>query len=83
MKTFEFIENNLDAFKDFVRIGIIPTTVMTHYQIFCVYRSAENIPAKMNRLYFTSDICKVSPIVVRKALRTMNAYIPKYLKQHV
>lgn len=83
MKTYEFIESNLDAFKDFVRIGIVPTTVMTQYQVFCVYRSADNITAKMNRLYFTADICKVSPIVVRKALRAMNTYIPKHLKQHV
>lgn len=81
MRAFEFIEKNMDAFHDFVRIGVIPTTFLSHYNIFCIYKSSANIKSQTNRIYFTADVAKVSPTTVRNALRAMNKHVSKFVKK--
>lgn len=78
MTTYECIDKNIESFKDLVRIGIVSTTVLSYYNIYCVYRSASNIESRMNRLYFAADVCKVTPGIVRNAIRMMNLRVSDY-----
>lgn len=72
MTVYDFLDKNLESLKDFIKIGAVSPTWMHYYNIFCVYRNSTNIKSKMNRLYFTSEVCKVSTQTVRIALQCMN-----------
>lgn len=76
IKVYEYLDNNLESFKNLVKLGFVSPKYLQYYNIFCVYRSAENIKSRMNRLYFTSDVCKINPQTVRTALKLMRSELP-------
>lgn len=77
MKTFEYIEKNIDVVRTLIKTGVVPSSYINYYNIYCVYRSSTNLKNRMDRYNFVSDIVKTSTLTVIKAVKTMEAIIPK------
>lgn len=77
MKTFEFIEKNLDIVRTLIRTGVVPSSYINYYNIYCVYRNSGNLNSRMARYNFTADVAKTSTLTVMKAVKAMETVVPK------
>jgi hypothetical protein len=72
MNKFNYINRNLARIKREVKIGLIPTTVLSHYAVysrFDYYRRLGNYVGIS--VLFASDSCKVSERTVFKIVKDM------------
>ena len=76
MKVYEFIEQNIDTVRTFIKIGAIPPHYMNYYNIYCMFRNAKG-SNRTNRKYYTGDIMGFSKTTIDKAVRIMEAPLPK------
>lgn len=70
-KVAEFLQENICVFSKMVKIGVVPSSILTHYQIYAFYSTLAKTPSKMDRYQFTADSLKINTTTVRNAVREM------------
>lgn len=75
MKVYDFLTKNIEVVRKMVCIGAVPATYLRYYEIYCVYKSANNLKQKMERYNFTADVARTSTLTVQKAVRVMESKV--------
>jgi len=72
MTRFQYINDNLDQIKTEVKMGLISTTVLSHYAIYSRYDYYRKLGNYVGfSVLFTSDSCGVSESLVYKIIKEM------------
>lgn len=71
----DYISSNMKIVKTFVKIGRMPLSVMTDYDIYLFYKSIDYEPAKMKKYDIVSRHFKISVNTVRRAIVDMEKNI--------
>lgn len=71
----EYINQNMKIVKTFVRIGRMPLSIMTDYDIYLFYKSITYEPAMMKRYQIVATHFKISVNTVRRAIVDMEKSI--------
>lgn len=74
-RVIDVINKNLDTINILLKIGRVPLSLMTDYEIYSMYLANENEPEKMKRYQKVAKYYKVSVNTVRKAVREMEKKI--------
>ena len=72
MTRFQYINDNLEHIKTEVKMGLVSTTVLSHYVIYSrydYYRKLDNYVGFA--VLFTADSCRVSESLVYKIIKEM------------
>jgi hypothetical protein len=72
MTKFAYINSNIDRVKNEIKMGLISTTVLSHYAIYSrydYYRKLDNYVGFS--VLFTSDSCRCSESLVYKIIKEM------------
>lgn len=75
MKVANYISSNIKVVKTFVRIGRMPLSIMTDYDIYLFYKSINYEPAIMKRYTIVASHFKISVNTVRRAISEMEKNI--------
>jgi len=70
-RVVDLIEKNMSVIKQLVKIGRIPLSLMTDYDIYLMYQSIDYETAPMKKYDIVSKRSKVSVTTVRTAVREM------------
>lgn len=71
----DYISSNMKIVKTFVRIGRMPLSIMTDYDIYLFYKSINYEPAMMKRYQIVASHFKISVNTVRRAIVDMEKNI--------
>lgn len=71
----EYISANMRVVQTFVKIGRMPLSIMTDYDIYLFYKSIDYEPAQMKRYSIVAKNFKVSVDTVRRAIANMEQKI--------
>lgn len=71
----DYISSNMKIVKTFVRIGRMPLSIMTDYDIYLFYKSITYEPAMMKRYQIVATHFKISVNTVRRAIVDMEKNI--------
>lgn len=74
-KVAEYISTNMRVVQTFVKIGRMPLSIMTDYDIYLFYKSIDYEPAQMKRYSIVAKNFKVSVDTVRRAIANMEQKI--------
>lgn len=74
-KVAEYISTNMRVVQTFVKIGRMPLSIMTDYDIYLFYKSIDYEPAQMKRYSIVAKNFKVSVDTVRRAISNMEQKI--------
>lgn len=74
-KVAEYISTNMRVVQTFVKIGRMPLSIMTDYDIYLFYKSIDYEPAQMKRYSIVAKNFKVSVDTVRRAIVNMEQKI--------
>lgn len=74
-KVAEYISTNMRVVQTFVKIGRMPLSIMTDYDIYLFYKSIDYEPAQMKRYSIVAKNFKVSVDTVRRAVVGMEKNI--------
>lgn len=74
-KVVELIENNIRIVKLFVKVGRLPLSLMTDYDIYLFYKSITYEPAQMKRYMIVAKNFKCSVDTVRRAVVGMEKIV--------
>ena len=74
-RVVEYISSNMKIVKTFVKIGRMPLSIMTDYDIYLFYKSIDYEPAQMKRYGIVAKNFKVSINTVRRAIVDMEKNI--------
>lgn len=77
MKVAEYIENNMEVFKAFVKIGAVPSCYIGYFSVYQVFRSTKHLKSKMERYNLTADLTKNNLNTVRNAVKCMESIVKK------
>jgi hypothetical protein len=72
MTKFEYINQNIETIKKEISLGLISTTVLSHFAIYSrydYYRKLKNYVCVS--IFFTSEDCKVSERLIYKIVKQM------------
>jgi hypothetical protein len=70
-RVVDLIEKNMSVIKQFVKIGRVPLSLMTDYDIYLMYTSIDYETRPMKKYEIVSKRFKVSVTTVRTAVREM------------
>ena len=70
-RVVDLLEKNIIVIRKFVKIGRIPLSLMTDYDIYLMYKSIDYEPAQMKRYAIVATNFKISIDTVRKAVKEM------------
>ena len=76
MTRFQYINENIDKIREEIKIGLISTTVLSHFAIYSrydYYRKLGNYVCLA--IMFTSDNCQVSESLIYKVIHEMEEEI--------
>lgn len=68
VKVANYISSNIEIVKTLVKIGRVPLSVMTDYDIYLFYKSIDYEPAQMKRYSIVAKNFKCSIDTVRRAV---------------
>lgn len=71
----DYISSNMKIVKTFIRIGRMPLSIMTDYDIYLFYKSITYEPAVMKRYSIVASHFKISVNTVRRAIVEMEKNI--------
>lgn len=71
----DYISSNMKVVKTFVKIGRMPLSVMTDYDIYLFYKSISYESAQMKKYKIVSEKFKVHVDTVRRAVTEMEKTI--------
>jgi len=71
----DYISSNIKIVQTFVKIGRMPLSIMTDYDIYLFYKSIGYEPAQMKRYSIVAKNFKVSVNTVRRAIVDMEKNI--------
>lgn len=71
-RVIDLIEKNITLVRTFVKIGRMPLSVMSDYDIYLFYNAITYETAPMRKYKITADNFKVSINTVRRAIESMN-----------
>ncbi len=71
MKVANYISSNIKIVQTFVRMGRMPLSIMTDYDIYLFYKSIDYEPAQMKKYRIVSEKFKVHIDTVRRAVTEM------------
>jgi len=71
----DYISSNMKIVKTFVKIGRMPLSIMTDYDIYLFYKSIDYEPAQMKKYDIVSRHFKISVNTVRRAIVDMEKNI--------
>lgn len=74
-KVAEYISTNMRVVQTFVKIGRMPLSIMTDYDIYLFYKSIDYEQAQMKRYSIVAKNFKVSVDTVRRAISNMEQKI--------
>lgn len=77
MKVVDYISNNMDAFKGFIKAGIICSSQISYFEIYTFYLTTSKMSSKMERYNFTAEVKGVKVTTVRNAIRVMESPLSK------
>lgn len=66
-----YIKRNMPVFQTFVKLGKMPITVVTAFEIHELYLSLTHIPGKMDRYSHISEKLNIDEWTVRMAVAEM------------
>lgn len=75
MKVANYISSNIKIVQTFVRMGRMPLSIMTDYDIYLFYKSIDYEPAQMKKYDIVSRHFKISVNTVRRAIVDMEKNI--------
>lgn len=75
VKVVEYIGTNMKIVKTLVKIGRMPLSVMTDYDIYLFYKSISYEPAQMKRYMIVAKNFKCSVDTVRRAVVGMEKIV--------
>ena len=75
MKVANYISSNIKIVQTFVKIGRMPLSIMTDYDIYLFYKSIDYEPAQMKRYRIVAERFKVSTDTVRRAISVMESNV--------
>jgi len=75
VRVAEYIESNIKVVKTFVKIGRMPLSTMTDYDIYLFYKSITYEPAQMKRYMIVAKNFKCSVDTVRRAVVGMEKIV--------
>jgi len=67
-RVIDLIEKNISIVRTFVKIGRIPLSLMTDYDIYLFYKSIDYEPAQMRKYAIVAKNFKCSVDTVRRAV---------------
>ena len=70
-RVVDLLEKNIKVIKQFVKIGRVPLSLMTDYDIYLFYKSIDYETAPMKKYKIVSEKFKISITTVRTAVREM------------
>lgn len=70
-KVVDLLEKNMLVVKQFIKIGRMPLSIMTDYDIYLFYKSIEHESAPMKKYNIVATRFKVSVSTVRNAIREL------------
>lgn len=70
-RVVDLIEKNIILVKQFVKIGRMPLSIMTDYDIYIFYKSITHETAPMKKYDIVAKRFKISVSSVRNAIRDM------------
>jgi hypothetical protein len=70
-RVVDLLEKNMTVIKQFVKIGRVPLSLMTDYDIYLMYESITYENAPMKKYDIVAKRFKVSVTTVRTAVREM------------
>jgi len=72
MTRFQYINDNLDQVKEEVKMGLISTTVLSHYAIYCRYDYYRKLGNRNSiSILIASDNFRVSENLIYKIIKEM------------
>lgn len=71
MKVANYISSNIKVVQTFVKIGKLPLSVLSDYDIYLFYKSIDYETAPMKRYKIVADKFKVHVDTVRRAVVSM------------
>lgn len=71
----EYISSNMKIVKTFIKIGRMPLSIMTDYDIYLFYKSIDYEHAPMKRYRIVAEKFKVHVDTVRRAVVSMEKTI--------
>lgn len=74
-RVVEYISSNMKIVKTFVKIGRMPLSIMTDYDIYLFYKSIDYETAQMKKYDIVSRHFKISVNTVRRAIVDMEKNI--------
>lgn len=74
-RVVDLVEKNIKIVQMFVRIGRIPLSLMTDYDIYLFYKSITYEPAQMKRYMIVAKNFKCSVDTVRRAITGMEKIV--------
>ena len=74
-RVVDLINTNIKIIQTFVKIGRMPLSVMTDYDIYLFYKSITYEPAMMKRYQIVATHFKISVNTVRRAIVDMEKNI--------
>jgi len=74
-RVVEYISSNMKIVKTFVKIGRMPLSVMTDYDIYLFYKSIDYENAQMRKYKIVADRFKCSVDTVRRAVVAMEKIV--------
>lgn len=75
VRVSDYIKTNIEIVKTLVKIGRVPLSVMTDYDIYLFYKSIDYENAQMKRYSIVAKNFKVSVDTVRRAIVGMEKKI--------
>ena len=75
MNVANYISSNIKIVQTFVKIGRMPLSIMTDYDIYLFYKSIDYEPAQMKRYRIVAERFKVSTDTVRRAISVMESNV--------
>ncbi len=76
MTKFQYVNTNIDRIKKEVRMGIISTSVLSHYVIYSRYDYYRKLGNYVGvSVLYTSDTCSISERCVFKIIKDMETEI--------
>lgn len=74
-RVVDYISSNIKVVKTLVKIGRVPLSVMTDYDIYLFYKSIDYETAQMKRYSIVANNFKISVNTVRRAIVDMEKNI--------
>lgn len=73
-KVADYIQQNKDCFRTFSKVGLVPMSVVSQFNIYVYYCGLTN-PSKMQKYQDTADALRINIQTVQKAVKEMQRSI--------